>query len=101
MVQEALINGVSTFKNGRSCSKLRDSNRSFASHVSAITTDLNEHVEWFRTRPLEKEYPVIGVNALDERVRCERHIISMAVAIVQGLTSEGNRAILAVEPLIA
>ena len=58
-------------------------------------------MEWFRTRPLEKEYPVIWVDALYEKVRCERHIISMAIAVVQGLTSEGNREILAVEPMYA
>ena len=58
-------------------------------------------MEWFRTRPLEKEYPVIWGDALDEKVRCERPVISMAVAVVQGITKEGNRAILAVEPLDA
>jgi putative transposase len=81
------------------CSKLRNSNPSFASQVSEITKDLNEHVEWFRIRPLEKEYPVIWVDALYEKVRCERHIISMAIAVVQGITKDGNREILAVESL--
>ena len=57
-----------------------------------ITTDLTDQVEWFRTRPLEKEYPVIGVDALDEKVRCEGRVISMAIAVVQGLTKDGNRA---------
>jgi putative transposase len=59
-----------------------------ASQVSEITKDLNDQVEWFRTRPLEKEYPVILVDALFEKVRCERHVISMAVATVQGLTNK-------------
>ena len=99
MVQEAFINGVSTLKNGAARPKFRDSNPSFASQVSEITKDLNDQVEWFRTRPLEKEYPVIWVDALYEKVRCERHVISMAIAVVQGLTSEGNREILAVEPM--
>ena len=69
-----------------------------AGQVSEITKDLNDQVEWFRTRPLEKEYPVIWIDALYEKVRCERQVISMAVAIVQGLTRDGNREILAVEP---
>lgn len=63
-----------------------------ASQASEITKDLNEHVEWFRTCPLEKEYPVIWVDALYEKVRCERHVISMAVAVIKGLTSEGKGA---------
>jgi len=69
-----------------------------ASQVSEITKDLNDQVEWFRTRPLEKEYPVIWVDALYEKVRYDGRVISMAVAVVQGLTNEGNREILAMEP---
>jgi transposase-like protein len=100
VVQEAFINGVSTRKMERLAQSLGIESLS-ASQVSEITKDLNEQVEWFRTRPLEKEYPVIWVDALYEKVRCERHVISMAVAVVQGLTNEGNREILAVEPMYA
>jgi putative transposase len=100
VVQEAFINGVSTRKMERLAQSLGIESFS-ASQVSEITKDLNEQVEWFRTRPLEKEYPVIWVDALYEKVRCERHVISMAIAVVQGLTSEGNREILAVEPMFA
>jgi putative transposase len=100
VVQEAFINGVSTRKMERLAQSLGIESLS-AGQVSEITKDLNEQVEWFRTRPLEKEYPVIWVDALYEKVRCERHIISMAVAVVQGLTNEGNREILAVEPMYA
>jgi putative transposase len=100
VVQEAFINGVSTRKMERLAQSLGIESLS-AGQVSEITKDLNEQVEWFRTRPLEKEYPVIWVDALYEKVRCERHVISMAVAVVQGLTNEGNREILAVEPMYA
>lgn len=100
VVQEAFINGVSTRKMERLAQSLGIESLS-AGQVSEITKDLNEQVEWFRTRPLEKEYPVIWVDALYEKVRCERHVISMAIAVVQGLTKEGNREILAVEPMYA
>lgn len=100
VVQEAFINGVSTRKMERLAQSLGIESLS-AGQVSEITKDLNDQVEWFRTRPLEKEYPVIWVDALYEKVRCERHVISMAIAVVQGLTSEGNREILAVEPMYA
>jgi putative transposase len=66
-----------------------------------ITTDLNDQVVWFPPRPWEKEYPVIWVDALYEKVRWERHLISMAISVVQGITKEGNREILAVKPMIA
>jgi putative transposase len=100
VVQEAFINGVSTRKMERLAQSLGIESLS-AGQVSEITKDLNDQVEWFRTRPLEKEYPVIWVDALYEKVRCERHVINMAVAVVQGLTNEGNREILAVEPMFA
>ena len=66
VVQEAFINGVSTRKMERLAQSLGIESFS-ASQVSEITKDLNEQVEWFRTRPLEKEYPVIWVDALYER----------------------------------
>ena len=100
VVQEAFINGVSTRKMERLAQSLGIESLS-ASQVSEITKDLSDQVEWFRTRPLEKEYPVIWVDALYEKVRCERHVISMAIAVVQGITKEGNREILAVEPMYA
>ena len=100
VVQEAFINGVSTRKMERLAQSLGIESLS-ASQVSEITKDLNNQVEWFRTRPLEKEYPVIWIDALYEKVRCEKHVISMAIAVVQGITKEGNREILAVEPMFA
>ena len=100
VVQEAFINGVSTRKMERLAQSLGIESLS-ASQVSEITKDLNNQVEWFRTRPLEKEYPVIWIDALYEKVRCEKHVISMAIAVVQGITKEGNREILAVEPMYA
>ena len=100
VVQEAFINGVSTRKMERLAQSLGIESLS-AGQVSEITKDLNNQVEWFRTRPLEKEYPVIWIDALYEKVRCEKHVISMAIAVVQGITKEGNREILAVEPMFA
>ena len=58
-------------------------------------------MESFRNHPLETEYPLIWIDALYERVRCEGRVMSIAIAVVQGLTLEGNREILAVEPMYA
>lgn len=63
VVQEAFINGFSTRKMERLAQSLGIESLS-ASQVSEITKDFNDQVEWFRTRPLEKEYPVIWVDAL-------------------------------------
>ena len=98
VVQEAFINGVSTRKIERLAKSLGIENLS-ASQVSEINKGLNEQVEAFRTRPLEKEYPVLWVDALYEKIRTNGRVVSMAVLIVTGINSSGIREILAVEPV--
>ena len=58
VVQKAFINGVSTRKIERLARSLGIETLS-AGQVSEITKSLDEQVQYFRTRPLEKEYPVI------------------------------------------
>ena len=70
-----------------------------ASQVSEINKGLNEQVEAFRTRPLEKEYPVVWVDAMYEKIRTNGRVVNMAVLIVTGITTSGIREILAVEPV--
>jgi len=78
VVQEAFINGVSTRKIERLAKSLGIENMS-ASQVSEINKGLNEQVEAFRTRPLEREYPVLWVDALYEKIRTNGRVINMAV----------------------
>jgi putative transposase len=99
VVQEAFINGVSTRKMERLARSLGIEGIS-AGQVSAITKELDEQVAQFRTRPLEKEYPLIWVDALYEKIRCDGRVISMAVLVVAGITSAGRREILACEPML-
>jgi len=98
VVQEAFINGVSTRKIERLAKSLGIENLS-ASQVSEINKGLNEQVEALRTRPLEKEYPILWVDALYEKIRTNGRVVSMAVLIVTGINSVGIREILAVEPV--
>jgi putative transposase len=98
VVQEAFINGVSTRKIERLAKSLGIENLS-ASQVSEINKGLNEQVEAFRTRPLEKEYPVLWVDALYEKIRTNGRVVNMAVLIVTGINTSGVREILAVEPV--
>jgi transposase-like protein len=69
------------------------------SQVSIIAKELNEQVEAFRTRRLDKIYPVLWVDALYEKIRDDRRVKNMAVLIVTGIDLEGKRDILAVEPM--
>jgi putative transposase len=99
VVQEAFINGVSTRKMERLAHSLGIEGIS-AGQVSAMTKELDEQVERFRTRPLEREYPIIWVDALYEKIRFDGRVISMAVLVVAGITVEGHREILACEPMM-
>lgn len=98
VVQEAFVNGVSTRKIERLAKSLGIESIS-ASQVSQINKGLNEQVEEFRNRPLQKIYPVIWVDALYEKIRDNHRVSNMAVHVVCGLTLDGKREILAVEPM--
>lgn len=58
VVQEAFINGVSTRKMERLAQSLGIEGIS-PGQVSVMAKELDDRVSWFRSRPLEREYPVI------------------------------------------
>ena len=99
LVQEAYVNGVSTRKVERLAKSLGIEGLS-ATQVSEITKGLNKEVSQWRNRALESVYPVLWVDALYEKIRQDGRVISSAVLIVQGLNSEGQREILAIEPMV-
>jgi putative transposase len=61
--------------------------------------ELNEQVEAFRNRSLQKTYPVLWVDALYEKIRYDQRVVNMAVQVVIGIDEEGKRDILADEPM--
>ena len=98
VIQEAFINGVSTRKIERLAQSLGIEKIS-ASQVSRMTQYLDEQVEAFRKRTLEAVYPVIWVDALYEKLRMHHRVRNVAVLVVMGITLQGNREVLAVEPM--
>jgi len=98
VIQEAYINGVSTRKIKRLAQSLGIESISHG-QVSNITRELNEQVQAFRNRRLEKTYPVLWVDALYEKIRYDNKVINMAVEVVIGIDIEGKRDILAIEPM--
>jgi len=98
VVQEAFIHGISTRKIERLAKSLGIENIS-AGQVSEINRDLNRYVDEFRSRPLQKEYPVIWVDALYEKIRDNDRVVNMAILVVHGINLEGKREILGVEPM--
>jgi putative transposase len=99
VVQEAFINGVSTRKIERLAKSMGIEGLS-AGQVSELNKELDEQVRYFRTKPLEKIYPVICVDALYEKIRYDSRVVTMAVLVVAGITLEGTRDILTVEPML-
>ena len=98
LIQEAFINGVSTRKLERLAKSLGIENIS-ASQVSEINKGLSEQVDSFRNRPLEAEYPFLWIDALYEKVRVDHRVISIALMIAFGVNRQGQRDILAIEPM--
>ena len=98
LVQEAYVNGVSTRKVERLAKSLGIEGLS-ATQVSEISKGLDEEVSKWRKRKIDPVYPVIWMDALYEKIRQDGRVISSAVLIIQGLTTEGRREILAIEPM--
>lgn len=100
VIQEAMINGVSTRKMERLAKSLGIENLS-RSQVSNMAKELDEQVEAFRNRSLaEHTYPVLWVDALYEKVRYDGRVVSMAILLVCGVDEQGHRQILAIEPML-
>lgn len=98
LVQEAFINGVSTRKIERLARALGIEGIS-ASQVSEMTKGLDERVKEFRSRLLSEEYPFVWIDAIYEKVRCSGRVVAVAIMIAYGVNSEGQREVLAVEPM--
>ena len=97
IIQEAYINGVSTRKIERLAKEMGIEGIS-ATQVSFINKGLDEQVEAFRNRPLQSEYPFIYVDALYEKIRSNKRVVSTAMMIAYGVGMDGRREVLAIEP---
>ena len=100
VIQEAFVQGVSTRRMEKLAKSLGIESIS-KSQVSEMTKGLNDQVSSFRTRDLSgTTYPILWTDALYEKVRVDGRVISMAVLIVCGVNREGQREILALEPMM-
>jgi transposase-like protein len=93
VIQEAYVKGVST-------RKVDDLVRALGlkgidkSKVSRICKALDEVVDKFRNRPLEREYPYLWLDALYPKVRQNHRVVGMALVIAVGVSEEGERSLL-------
>lgn len=98
MVVQAYTNGVSTRKIKHLAESLGIDSIS-AGEISDMNKSLDEMVNAFQTAPLEKELPVIWVDAVYEKIRSGSHVKSMTVMIVKAINLEGKPEIIAIEAM--
>src|SRR3954470_6596442 len=96
VVMEAYVNGVSTRKVDRLVEQLgiqgMDKDR-----VSRLCRELDEHVEQFRTRPLDGAYPYLWLDAKHVRVRDRGRVLSKALVIAYGVHDTGRREVIGLD----
>ncbi len=94
-VHEMIISGVSTRKVDKIAKELGVYSLS-RSTASRMASSLDEEVGKWLTRPLNKAYPYVVVDARYEKVREAGRIVSKRVLIAVGIDDEGYREILGV-----
>ncbi len=68
------------------------------SQVSVMAKDLDEHVEQFRTRPLDAgPYTFVAADALTMKVREGGRVVTNHVLVATGVNADGHREVLGVE----
>lgn len=71
-----------------------------AAEVSNMAKTLDEQVEAFRKQDFTgKQFPILWVDAIYEKVRVDSRVVSMAIEIVCGVSTDGHREVLAIEPM--
>ena len=71
-----------------------------AAEVSKMSKELDDQVEAFRKQDFTgKQFPILWVDAIYEKVRVDSRVVSMAIEIVCGVSTDGHREVLAIEPM--
>ena len=95
VVQQAYVLGVSTRRVDQLVERL--GLRISKSDVSRVCEALDEHVEAFRTRPLEGRYPYLFLDAKMEKVRDGGRVVAKALVVAHGVHETGRREILSID----
>src|SRR5918994_1616627 len=95
VIQQCYVCGVST----RRVDQLVESLglRVSKSEVSRICGALDEHVDAFRTRPLEGRYPYLLLDAKVEKVRDGGRVVNKALVVAHGVHESVRREILGLD----
>ena len=96
VAQQAYIEGVSTRKVDALLKSMGLTGID-KSAVSRICKELDEVVEDFRNRPLDRQYPYMWLDALYLKVRQNKRIVSLAMVIAIDFNEWGERDLLGFE----
>lgn len=98
VIQECWINGVSTRKMRRVFNSFGIEDIS-AGQVSQVSKELDAQVTTYRNTPISKDYPVIWIEAMYEKIRNDSRVETTAMMIAMGINNDGHNEILAIEPM--
>jgi len=91
---EMYFQGVST-RNVRQVLDAMCSSEISAATVSRVAAELDEKLDQFRSRRLDASaWPYLMIDARYEKVRLDGKVVSQAVLVVVGFTSQGRREVL-------
>jgi len=93
IIQEAYVQGVSTRSVDDLVKALGMSGIS-KSQVSRLCGEIDERVSQFLHRPIEGDWPYLGIDATYVKVREAGRIVSVAVIIAVGVNTDGVREVL-------
>ncbi len=96
VVREAYVNGVSTRKVDRLVEQLGIEGMS-KDRVSRMCAGLDEHVQEFRSRPLEGSYPYLWLDAKHLKVRDRGRVVSKALVVAYAVHDSGRREVIGLE----
>lgn len=96
LVQEAIISGVSTRKIQKLAAELGITSLS-KSVASEYFKELEEEARAFRERLLTGKYPYLFLDAVYEKVRIDRTVVSQACVIAYGVREDGTRELLGLD----
>jgi transposase-like protein len=96
VVSEAYVHGVSTRKVDELVKAMGAKGMS-KSEVSRLCATLDEDVQAFRRRKLERLYPYLWLDALYLKVRDGRHVVSKAVLVAYAVSEFGEREVIGIE----
>ena len=93
VVCEAYVLGISTRKVEELVEAMGAKGMS-RSEVSRMASTLDEQVEAWRNRPLDRSYPYMWLDAVYVKVREGVHVVSKAILVAYAVNDEGYREVL-------